>query len=75
MKIHILIILAVYLLFSCSNPESIAEKALKEIGSGKYKSDSYGICFQKLKGSNRQRTLLPTPAQLFGLSACSHHFQ
>lgn len=49
MKINILFLLIPFLIFSCSTPESIAEKALKEIGSGKYKSDSFGICFEKIK--------------------------
>lgn len=48
-KRYIFQLLNILLIFSCSTPENIAEKALKEIGSGKYKNDSFGIGFEKLK--------------------------
>lgn len=49
MKKYTILFLILYLISSCSTPESIAEKALKEIGCGKYKSDSLGLGFEKLK--------------------------
>ena len=49
-KIFLLLIGAI--VCGCSTPESVATKALHEIGDGKYKSDALGISLAKISMNN-----------------------
>ena len=47
MKKVLILLMGIVLLQACSSPESVAEKALHEIGDGKYKKDMIGVNLNK----------------------------